>query len=293
MGEDVANDHFTSRDGRAPHTMSALRWRASAGTISRVARGAYVDGADPSPLERALAIAAAANGVNTGRVAATLRRVDCPAVVGPSFLVLPTASGRRPGAKRLAYPAERVISVRGIPVVDGLQMLVDLAADLDDVQWEQALESALFRRHVCLAELEAALPDLSRARTAGVALMRRVLAVRPPGAAPTESLLETLMVQLLRSIGVPTPTRQLELFNEHGELEARLDLCWPELGLFLELDGEGHRFQPVYDANRQTRVVALTGWLCGRFSWTEVHDNPIPTGRRVLRLLEQAARRPL
>jgi hypothetical protein len=164
---------------------------------------------------------------------------------------------------------------------------------LDDIAWEWSLESALFRRHVTMPTIVAALPDLSRARAKGVARIRRVLALRPLGAAPTESLLETLMVQLARAVGAPDPTRQFVVFNEFGEFEARVDLCWPELGLFLELDGQGHRLQPVYDSNRETRVVAATGWLCGRFTWDEVRKHPQASGRRLLRVIAQAERRPL
>ncbi|HUR78499.1 MAG TPA: DUF559 domain-containing protein [Acidimicrobiales bacterium] len=190
-------------------------------------------------------------------------------------------------------PASRIELVDGVRVVDGLQMLVDLAADLDDLSWEQALESTVFRRLTTIATIEAALPDLGRGRTKGVGRMRRVLELRALGAPPTESLLETLMLQLTRAVGAPVPTRQFNVFNEWGEFEARVDLCWPELGLFLELDGQHHIGQPLYDANRETRVVAATGWLCGRFTWTEVRHNPVPTGRRLLRLIEQAHRRPL
>jgi hypothetical protein len=289
----MASPIFTSRDGGTSLSKDALLWRASKQQITRVARAAYVEAGAATELEKALAVAKAAHGVNTGAVAAALRHVDCPDVAGPCFIVPPTASGRRPGAKRLAYPADRICHLNGIPVVDGLQMLVDLAADLDDVLWEQSLESTLHRKLTTIQLLEAALPDLSRAKTKGVAVMRRVLALRPPGAPPTESLLETLMVQLARSIGAPEPTRQFRVFNEFGEFEGRVDLCWPALGVFCELDGQGHKGQPLYDANRQTRVAAATGWLCGRFEWTEVRYNPVPTGRRLLRLLAQAERRPL
>jgi hypothetical protein len=143
---------FTSRDA----TRDALRWGVTSGKSERVAYGAYVD-VDAKALDRYLAVAAAADGVNTGRVAAALRRVDCPEPVGPSFLVPPTASGRRAGAKRLWYPSDRVCLVDGIPVVDGLQMLVDLAADLDEILWEQSLESALFRKLTTISAIEVAL----------------------------------------------------------------------------------------------------------------------------------------
>ena len=101
------------------------------------------------------------------------------------------------------------------------------------------------------------------------------------------------MVQLVRRApGVPEPVRQFVVSDE-GRFVARVDLCWPELGLFLELDGEHHRGQPVYDASRETAIVAATGWLCGRFSWTEVVRAPIPTRRRLVAIVEQARRRPI
>jgi hypothetical protein len=93
-----------------------------------------------------------------------------------------TASGRRTGAKRIDYPTHRIDYVERVPVVDGLQMLVDLAAELDDLEWEQSLESTLFHGLVTIPVIESALPDLSRARTKGVARMRRILALRPAGA---------------------------------------------------------------------------------------------------------------
>ena len=61
--------------------------------------------------------------------------------------------------------------------------------------------------------------------------------------------------------GLPPPVRQYTVYDEHGEFVARVDLCWPELGLFIELDGQHHPGQPVYDARRETAVVAATGWL--------------------------------
>ena len=179
----------------------------------------------------------------------------------------------------------------GIRCTDGFQTLVDLAADLDDREWEHALESVLRMRLTSITELEAALPALGQARTPGTGRMRRVLALRPDGAPPTESLLETLMVQLVRGLGcLPDPKRQHEIVDPHGSFVARLDLSWPELGLFVELDGQHHEGQPVYDARRETAVVAATGWLPGRFTWHEVVRLPHTTARRLAALASQARR---
>jgi very-short-patch-repair endonuclease len=73
---------------------------------------------------------------------------------------------------------------------------------------------------------------------------------------------------------------------------ARVDLAWPDLGLFVELDGQHHKDQPVYDSRRETAVVAATGWRCGRFTWTEVVRVPTATARRLADLANQARRRP-
>jgi very-short-patch-repair endonuclease len=100
------------------------------------------------------------------------------------------------------------------------------------------------------------------------------------------------MVQLGR--GVPEVVwfeRQYEVHDENGLFVARLDLARPDAGAFVELDGQQHKDQPVYDAIRQTDVVAATGWLPGRFTWTEVTRFPHVTRRRLANLFRQARRR--
>ncbi|MBI2168489.1 MAG: DUF559 domain-containing protein [Actinobacteria bacterium] len=244
-------------------------------------RGVYAEGSgEPDLFDQARAGVLAADGVARGALAGVLHGLDA--------VVLDT-----PG-RRFRGPVTGELNVDGMRCADGLQTLVDLAPTLDDDVWEQAFESALRKRLASVAELEAALPALARARTPGTARIRRVLALRPPGAPPTESLLETLMVQLAREVpDLGPPTRQLEVRNGHDEIVGRVDLSWEEIGLFLELDGQQHRDQPVYDARRETAVVAATGWLPGRFTWREVVHLPRTTARRLADLAGQARRRPL
>lgn len=127
------------------------------------------------------------------------------------------------------------------------------------------------------------------------ARVRRVVAARGGLDAPaTESLLETLMVQLIRAVpNLPAPQRQVNVYNRNGRFVARVDLAWPALGLFIELDGQQHPGQPEYDASRQTAITATTGWLCGRFTWREVTTAPNATRRRLIDLLRQAQLRPI
>ena len=100
------------------------------------------------------------------------------------------------------------------------------------------------------------------------------------------------MVQLARTIpGLPDPIRQYPVTDEYGEIIAYADLAWPELGIFIELDGEQHKGQPKYDARRETAIVAATGWLPGRFTWSEVNDTPVPTARRLAAIAAQGRKR--
>jgi hypothetical protein len=174
-----------------------------------------------------------------------------------------------------------------------MQTLVDLAPLVSDLVWEQALESALRMGLLEVDDAEQELPAFARGRP-GVARIRRVLCLRPRGAPPTGSLLETLMAQLARPIpGLPDPIRQLRVESAGGTFIAFVDLSWPELGLFIELDGQQHKDQPVYDAIRETAVVAAKGWLCGRFTWTEVVHLPVTTRRKLAALATAARGRPL
>ena len=258
-------------------TRHALAWAVQKKRITTIGRGVYAVGsAEPTPLDRARAAVLRCGGEARGALAGVLHGLDS--------VVLDDRPTRR---DRL--PPARVVCVGGVRCADGLATLVDLAAVLDDLTWEQALESALRKRITTVAAIEAELPTLGASRVPGTKRIRRVLALRPPGVPPTESLLETLMVQLARDVPeVGELVRQHEVRDDDGTFVARLDLSRPDVGFFIELDGEHHKDQPVYDAVRQTAVVAATGMLPGRFTWTELTRFPNTTKRRLAALARQA-----
>lgn len=254
-------------------TNDQLRWGEATGRWRRVQRGIYAEGPAPlTQLDRERAKVMAAQTAARGGLAGVLHRLDGVVLDG------------RP-TRRDRLPPHEIVVARGMPCASGMRTLADLAATLDDDTWEQALECALRKRLVSLDELL----EIPRAPR-----IRRVLARRPPCAPPTESLLETLMLQLARTVpGLGEPVRQQVVAWPDGTFVARVDLCWPAIGLFLELDGQHHADQPVYDARRETAVVAATGWLPGRFTWHEVVRTPRSTARRLEALLVQAQSRPL
>jgi len=287
---------FTTAEALAGgRTPAELRWGERTGRWQRVNRGVYAEGPEPlSSLDRAVAAVVGMGGVASGGLAGVLLGLDGVRLGHPPYVTLPRGhQTRRRSARHADLPSDRVTTAHGVACTNGRQTLIDLAATLDDRRWEQAAESAFHMSLTSVAQMQADLPSLARSRTPGARRIDRVLAQRPPGAPPTESLLETLMVQLVRAVaGLTDPVRQLEVVNPSGRLVARVDLAWPDLGLFVELDGQHHKGQPVYDASRETAVVAATGWLCARFCWTEVNQVPVTTARRLAQVVEQCRRRP-
>lgn len=96
---------------------------------------------------------------------------------------------------------------------------------------------------------------------------------------------------------LPCPIPQYAV-REEGRVIARLDFAWPELGVWVEVDGRvkydqlrGAGESPVdvlmREKRREERVRALTGWECIRVTWSDLaHPERI-----VARILAAAARR--
>jgi len=284
---------FTTADAeKLGITRAGLRWGERTGMYRHCDRNVWAEGGDElTQLDRARAAVLARGGVAGGMVTAALLGFDAVDLRGIDVTTAPGTSGLRARRRMLV---SRPIEVDGIACVDALQALVDLAALVDDLVWEQMFESALRKDLTSVAAMEDVMPLLSRSRTPGVKRIRRVLALRPVGAKPTGSYLETVAVQLARTVpGFPELERQFEVRDEHGQFVAFVDLAAPTVGFFLELDGQGHKDQPLYDARRETAVIAATGWFPGRFSYYEMVFLQNVTRRRMGQLLDQALRRPV
>jgi hypothetical protein len=102
--------------------------------------------------------------------------------------------------------------------------------------------------------------------------------------------------------GVPAPTPQYQLRDEIGDLIARLDFAWPELGVWLEVDGrqkyvkylrEGESVVDVVlrEKERESMIAEITGWRCIRITWADLAD-PEATVARIMRLLGVTPRVP-
>jgi very-short-patch-repair endonuclease len=227
------------------------------GVLRHFALGVYLVGQPEAPRDRWLQLAAAtllANGpgaVLSRSAAAALWALDGFELPAPIDVNVPRSSFRR-GARVHRVPSPAPVDKGGLPVTSIAQTLVEVGNGLvarDRFEGDPrpisphdrvdlALESALRRGLALEAELAAA--TITRGtRRRGAAILRDCLERRPPGAAPTDSYLETRGIQLLRRAGLPTGQRQVRLSDERGAFVARVDLLLPGR-LVVEFDGREH-----------------------------------------------------
>jgi hypothetical protein len=115
----------------------------------------------------------------------------------------------------------------------------------------------------------------------------------------SESVGETRIRYLCWAMGLPAPQVNYPIVDENGREVARVDLAWPELGVFLEFDGkvkyegllrDGERASDVVvrEKQREDMICRLTGWHCIRVVWADLYT-PRQTADRVREMFRRAA----
>jgi hypothetical protein len=113
--------------------------------------------------------------------------------------------------------------------------------------------------------------------------------------AAIESVGETRFYYFCYLAGLPAPVPQYEIRDERGGLVARVDFAWPELGVFVEFDGnikyqallrpgESASDVVIREKRREERIVELTGWRCIRVTWSDL-ENPEALLQRIRRAI--------
>jgi hypothetical protein len=195
----------------------------------------------------------------------------------PDVLVLGPTVPRHPrinGHRSSYLPREHVTTVRGIPVTTAERTLLDLAAVLPAPRLQRAVRQAQYLKLTTVCSLVAVLhgPRPSRGR----GKLARIIAT---GAAPTQSALEDVVLDLLLRGGFAHP-----LVNEPLFLAGRRivpDFLWPEQRLIIEADGPHHDdpFERAADRVRQ-RILEAHGYRVIRVTWAQVVGQPGRTLRR-------------
>jgi very-short-patch-repair endonuclease len=129
-------------------------------------------------------------------------------------------------------------------------------------------------------------------RTLTTELVLRLCDPRP------ESVAESRWLYAFYRQSLSSPVPQYEVRDRDGRLVARLDFAWPELGVWVEVDGRvkydelrraGETAVDVLmrEKRREEAVRAITGWECIRVTWADLAHPE----RVVARILAAAARR--
>lgn len=96
-----------------------------------------------------------------------------------------------------------------------------------------------------------------------------------------ESVGETRAFFLCWHEGLPRPEVNHVVRDAYGGFVARVDLAWPDLGVFLEFDGrikyvrhlrdgEDAGDAVVREKRREERIRTATGWRCIRLTWADL-----------------------
>ncbi len=196
---------------------------------------------------------------------------------------LTRADGRSGRAVAGVRQHRGVLLPEDIVVIDGLRMTsvsraaLELTTVTDTERALIVLDDLLHRGVVTRAELEA----MCARMTFWPNTLATDLAIRlSDGRA--ESPAETRFRYLCWRMGLPAPQAQVEIRDASGRVVARVDFAWPELGVFVEIDGflkyagdPTRRLSVpaeivVREKQREDLVRQLTGWRCLRFVWADL-----------------------
>ena len=171
--------------------------------------------------------------------------------------------------------AEAIAVHDGVPLLGAARTVVDVTTQCD-VEHGLVVTNSLL--HSGVTNLEDCW-DASRAMDGwpDTLTTRLVLQLADPR---IESVGESRTCHFLWRHGLPRFEPQYQVRDANGRVIARLDFALPELGVFLEFDGQvkydnlppGKTLAQVLreEREREKLICRLTGWVCIRISWKDL-----------------------
>ncbi len=186
-----------------------------------------------------------------------------------------------------------VLDPRELSLVDGFKVttptrtLIDLAAAEPEDDVRASVDQALSRKWTTLEKLESAVASAPYHR--GVRFLRQLVHEYLGGDGPSESELETLVLELFAAAGLPRPHRQRAV--RVGNRVRRLDFALPGTPLVVEADGYAYHSSPRAFEEDRVRNNALTarGYRVLHWTWAAVRDRPDELVAQLARMLRHAA----
>jgi Protein of unknown function (DUF559) len=184
--------------------------------------------------------------------------------------------------RRAALAQEEIVERQGFPTTTAIRTVCDLASSLPLFDAVAAVDMALHKHLVDLADLEVTVGN--RWGSKGVVRLRRTVALAD---CSSESPMETRLRLTLVLAGLPRPEAQVSLFDERGNFLGRPDLYYRSHRLGLEYDGTNHRDNLAEDNRRQNRLVSA-GYQLLRFTAADIARTPDAVVAQVRMALSQA-----
>jgi very-short-patch-repair endonuclease len=226
---------------------------------------------DPKVVLAAISRRLPTTAVFSDRTAAWLHGLDLPPC-DPIEVTLPPGchTSRLVGVavRRSTVSASETVVRRGHRATSAVRTLADLGRHLPLVEGVAALDMALHRRLIELADLRSWAG--AHRGYPGITRLRRAIELAEP---VTESVMETRLRLLLVLARLPRPHAQITLRDEFGQFLARPDFYYPRHRLVVEYDGAGHRERLTDDNRRQNRLVDA-GYRLLRFTAADVLSDP-------------------
>jgi hypothetical protein len=157
-----------------------------------------------------------------------------------------------------------ITTIDGIPVTTPERTVLDLASCYPhDRYLEYVVQAARRKRLITYESMRATFDRHARRGLKGVAALRVTLDRWDPSSRPTESDMETMLLNALRQQGLPEPTLQYDVHDANGLFLGRVDAAYPGARVAIEYDSKqehSDEFQVARDARRRSAIQARGDW---------------------------------
>jgi very-short-patch-repair endonuclease len=151
--------------------------------------------------------------------------------------------------------------VDDLPVMRPERVVFELASIYRSPNYiERVLLAARRQRLITYESTHATFERLQRRGRPGVAVFREALGRWRPDERPTDSEMETTLLQVMRKRGLPEPVLQYEVFDPSGRFVGRLDAALPDHRVLIEYDSRqehSDEWALTRDARQRNRLTAL------------------------------------
>ncbi len=261
---------------REYHSTDAIDRSVSVGRLEVIHPGIYrIAGAHVTIEQRLLAAQLATGGSSavSFEAAAMLFEIDRIRTNTPQITVVHAQIAELHGVivrrTRLWAPGDLIMK-GPLRVTSPYRTIIDLAGVLSADRLEDALDDAIRRRLVSVSGMVKRLEIRGRRGVKGAGRLAALLDARI-GSRPKASSLQNAFRRGLVRAGLPTPEEEYEVFDASGRFVARVDFAYPDLKIYIEVDGSHHETKKQRDSDRvrQNRLSAA-GWTPLRYDKDQV-----------------------